>query len=111
MDFHPAVTKAMSRLLYKVLTPKIVDSIATTLYIPLLTPLLKETKAAYDALQYHMLDVVAEARAWVADGKKTEINAALLKNLVEANSEEAITDDEFLSNTLVFPIFFVVVGN
>ncbi|KAF9053802.1 cytochrome P450 [Hymenopellis radicata] len=105
MDFHTAVTKAMSRLVYKVLTPKIVDTISNTFYIPFLTPLLKETKAAYDALQYHMLDVIAGARTWVADGKKADMEAALLRNLVEANSmsfAETLTDDEFLSNTLAF---------
>ncbi len=83
------------------------------MHLPFVSPALKETRESFEALKFHMLDVISLARAWVASGKAVDMEAALLRNLVEANMfEEAnvnykrLTDDELLSNTLVniFPI-------
>lgn len=104
MAFQPAVTTALSRLLYKVLTPNIAFTVSQNIYIPFVTPLLRETTASFDALRYHMLEVISMARAWVAEGKTFQMDAALLRNLVDANMYEEgrhITDDELLSNSLV----------
>ncbi len=58
----------------------------------------------------HMLEVVSSARAWILDNKGAtkdgKMDAALLRNLVEANLAEGsdyrgLTDDELLSNTFV----------
>ncbi|KAK0458736.1 cytochrome P450 [Desarmillaria tabescens] len=69
----------------------------------------RKRRDSFEALKFHMLDVISLARAWVASGKAADMDAALLRNMVEANmSEEAdlnykrLTDDELLSNTLTF---------
>lgn len=53
-----------------------------------------------------MLDVVSLARAWVSGGKAAEMDAALLRNLVEANMAQeghfrSLSDEELLSNMFV----------
>ena len=55
-----------------------------------------------------MLDVIGLARDWIAGGKVTSMDAALLRNLVEANmlndnGKRHLSDDELLSNIFVRP--------
>ncbi|KAK0192740.1 cytochrome P450, partial [Armillaria mellea] len=107
--FRPAVTSAISHLIPKVLTPDFIYDFSDWVHLPFVSPVLKETRESFEALKFHMLDVISLARAWVASGKAADMDAALLRNLVEANMfEEAdfnykrLTDDELLSNTLTF---------
>ncbi|KAK0220202.1 cytochrome P450 [Armillaria fumosa] len=107
--FRPAVTSAISHLIPKVLTPDFIYDFSDWVHLPFVSPALKETRESFEALKFHMLDVISLARAWVASGKAVDMDAALLRNLVEANMfEEAdfnhkrLTDDELLSNTLTF---------
>ncbi|KAK0203616.1 cytochrome P450 [Desarmillaria ectypa] len=106
--FRPAVTSAVSHLIPKVLIPDFIYAFFDWLYLPLISPALKETRESFEALKFHMLDVISLARAWVASGKAADMDAALLRNLVEANMFEEVdfnykrlTDDELLSNTMV----------
>lgn len=50
-----------------------------------------------------MLEVISLARAWIAEGKSTSMDAGLLHNLVEANmfDDGQLSDDELLSDTFV----------
>jgi len=53
-----------------------------------------------------MLDLISLARAWVSEGKASLTDAALLRNLVEANmtpedDSRCLTDDDLLSDTFV----------
>ncbi|KAK0495923.1 cytochrome P450 [Armillaria luteobubalina] len=107
--FRPALTSAISHLIPKVLTPDFIYEFSNWMHLPFVSPALKETRESFEALKFHMLDVISLARAWVASGKAADMDAALLRNLVEANMfEEAdfnykrLTDDELLSNTLTF---------
>ncbi|KAK0237992.1 cytochrome P450 [Armillaria nabsnona] len=107
--FRPAVTSAISHLIPKVLTPNFIYDFSDWVHLPFVSPALKETRESFEALKFHMLDVISLARAWVTSGKAADMDAALLRNLVEANMfEEAdfnykrLTDDELLSNTLTF---------
>ncbi|KAG5654439.1 hypothetical protein H0H81_002628 [Sphagnurus paluster] len=60
-----------------------------------------------------MLEVISNARAWIAEGKRTVMDSALLRNLVEANMNEGawdgkhLTDDELLSDTFVNIVQFL----
>ena len=53
-----------------------------------------------------MLEFMSTARAWVLGGKSSELGAALVRTLVEANmaqegDSKALTDDELISNSFV----------
>ncbi|KAJ6564019.1 cytochrome P450 [Mycena capillaripes] len=106
--FSPAVITAMDNLIAKVLTPNWAYAFSRRVHIPYLSSVLKETHESFDALRLHMLDLVSEARLWVSGGKTVSMDAALLRNLVEANMDQEsrndrrkLTDEELLSNTFV----------
>lgn len=75
--------------------------------------MLNNTRECFEALRLHMVEIVSQARAWIAGGKTTVMDAALLRNLVEANMMEDgdardrhLTDDELLSDTFVSRDYF-----
>lgn len=93
-------------LFIKILTPNWIYALSGYIQIPYVSPALRHTREAFEELRHHMLDVVSSARAWVAGGKAETMDAALLKNLVEANMAQEgdykrLTDEELLSNTFV----------
>jgi hypothetical protein len=97
----------------KVLVPGWATRLAQVVYVPFVSSHLVETEESFDSLKMHMLDVVSLARAWIAGGKKTQMDAGLLRNLVEANMENEgggarhLSDDELLSDTFVSPYGFL----
>ncbi|KAF5379088.1 hypothetical protein D9615_005915 [Tricholomella constricta] len=104
--FRPAVTATLHHVITKAVTPTWLSNLSDRLYLPLITPLLNEARGSFDALRLHMLEVISLARAWIAGGKASNMDAALLRNLVEANMShndngKHLTDDELLSNTFV----------
>ncbi|KAF5379057.1 hypothetical protein D9615_005999 [Tricholomella constricta] len=107
MAFRPAVTATLHHVITKAVTPTWLFNLSDRLYLPLITPLLNEARGSFDALRLHMLEVISLARAWIAGGKTSNMDAALLRNLVEANMShndngKHLTDDELLSNTFTF---------
>ncbi|KAF4564500.1 hypothetical protein EYR40_010663 [Pleurotus pulmonarius] len=111
MAFQPAVASAIHHTIVKILTPDFLYSLCSQINIPFISPLLRETTTSFEALRMHMLEVVSSARAWILDNKGAtkdgKMDAALLRNLVEANLAEGsdyrgLTDDELLSNTFTF---------
>ncbi|KAJ8693930.1 hypothetical protein PTI98_008872 [Pleurotus ostreatus] len=111
MAFQPAVASAIHHTIVKILTPDFLYSLCSKINIPFISPVLRETTASFEALRMHMLEVVSSARAWILDNKggpkDGKMDAALLRNLVEANLAEGsdyrgLTDDELLSNTFTF---------
>ncbi|KAJ7108701.1 cytochrome P450 [Mycena epipterygia] len=112
MAFRPAVFSAFEHLFTKVLTPEWLYALSERIYIPFIGPIVKDTKDAYEAMKLHMLDLVSLSRAWVVEGKVSNMDAGLLRNLVEANmtqededsvhSHKSLTDDELLSNSFAF---------
>ncbi|KAK0472716.1 hypothetical protein IW261DRAFT_729326 [Armillaria novae-zelandiae] len=99
----------MSHLLPKVLTPDFIRDFSDWVHLPFVSSALKKTRESFEALTSHMLDVISLARACVASGKAADMDAALLRNLVEANmfeetdfNHKRLTDNELLSNTLTF---------
>lgn len=112
LAFRVAVITAMDSLIAKVLTPEWAYYAFSPrrVRIPYLSAVLAETRESFDALRLHMLDLISQARGWVAGGKATSMDAALLRNLVEANMDQEdgdvvgqrrLTDEEVLSNTFV----------
>ncbi|PPQ74914.1 hypothetical protein CVT24_003024 [Panaeolus cyanescens] len=63
LTFSQAVTVTISKLLFKILTPPIVQRLSKAIYIPWLTPAIEETTNAFESLRAHLLDVVGSARA------------------------------------------------
>lgn len=103
--FRPAVTSAMDRLFAHMVTPRWLGRAATSVDVPVLSAALRETKDDFDILHGHMVELMSLARAWVAGGKSGQMDAALLRTLVEANMAEGsgkgLSDDELMSNIFV----------
>ncbi|KAJ6487752.1 cytochrome P450 [Mycena sanguinolenta] len=114
MAFRPAVFAAVDHLFTKVLTPEWLYALAERIYIPVIGRIVRDTNHAYEALRLQIFDLVALSRAWVVAGKNSDMDAGLLRNLVEANmatqedegvtahSYKSLTDDELLSNSFNF---------
>jgi hypothetical protein len=104
LAFKTAIDTTLDFLLWKSLTPTWVYDLSGYVYMPYITPVLDKTSNAFEALRDHMLEMISLARAWVAGGKTTSMDAALLCNLVEANmfhDGTHLSDDEILSDTFV----------
>ena len=88
------------------LTPKRLLETLIKSHVPFLSPLFQGIAVAFEDLKSHMLDMVSEARAWAITGGSGRSNAALLRNLVEANLKQegdtkGLSDEELLSNVFV----------
>ncbi|KAJ7820996.1 cytochrome P450 [Mycena olivaceomarginata] len=111
MAFGPAVFAAVDHLFPKALTPKWLSALSERVYIPVIGRIVRDTNHAYEALKLHMVELVSLSRAWVVEGKVSNMDAGLLRNLVEANMAtqedegaapapyKSLTDDELFSNT------------
>jgi hypothetical protein len=115
MAFKPAITTALRLLLLKALTPTWVYGLSGYIHLPYITPILDKTSSSFEAVGGHMLEIISLARAWIADGKTTSLDAGLLRNLVEANMSHDValdkgrhlSDDELMSDTFVgLPVLF-----
>ncbi|KAJ6472655.1 cytochrome P450 [Mycena vulgaris] len=109
LAFRAAVSIALSHLFTRVLAPKWLHALSARVRLPLVGAALAETRDSFDALRAHMVDLISLSRAWVIGGKVSNMDAGLLRNLVEANMTQAddvhhkkLTDDELLSNIFTF---------
>ncbi|KAJ7468039.1 cytochrome P450 [Mycena latifolia] len=107
--FRPALSKALRHLMTFALTPSWIYALSARVHLPLVGHVLTDARDSFDALQAHMMDFISLARAWVVGGKISHMDAGLLRNLVEANMNEAgdvhhkkLTDQELLSDVFVF---------
>ncbi|KAJ7918480.1 cytochrome P450 [Mycena leptocephala] len=107
--FRAAVSTALAHLFFKALVPKWIQALSTRVRLPFLGPVLTETRESFEALRLHMVELVSLSRAWVVGGKTSNMDAGLLRNLVEANMTQdddvhhkKLTDDELLSNIFTF---------
>jgi hypothetical protein len=122
MDFSKALRTTVHYLFLKSLTPTCIHALSEKIYIPWLSPALRNTTFAFESLRNHMLEIVSDARAVRNVGAKAymasqgatrsrEIIPGLLTNLVGANmafgednlaeKSKTLTDGELLSNTFV----------
>ncbi|KAF8162407.1 hypothetical protein K438DRAFT_2025431 [Mycena galopus ATCC 62051] len=85
LSFRKAVTGAISHVLVQALTPKWIHALSERVHLSLLGSVLKETR------------LVSLSRAWVVGGKASNMDAGLLRNLVEANMVE---DDDITHKKL-----------
>ncbi|KAF7319130.1 F-box domain-containing protein [Mycena chlorophos] len=113
LTFRQALFLASAYGSVKVLTPSWLYTLSEHVYVPLAGRLIRDTQTAFEALRVHMLELVGMARAWVIEGKIDAGDAALLRNLVEANmdvsegdvhkaGDNALTESELLSNSFIF---------
>ncbi|KAJ6557995.1 hypothetical protein B0H19DRAFT_125321 [Mycena capillaripes] len=107
--FRSAISTTLDRLFFKVLTPTWIETLSLRMHIPFLGPLITTTRDPFEALRQHMVELTLLSRAWVVGGKISNMDAGLLRNLVDANMTQAddlhhkkLTDDELLLNIFVF---------
>jgi hypothetical protein len=108
LAFKPAIITTIQLLLLKAITPTWIYGLSAHIYLPFITPILDKTSTSFDAVRSHMVEIISTARAWIADGKTTSLDAGLLRNLVEANSSHDVSsnkgklsDDELMSDMFV----------
>ncbi|KAJ7634640.1 cytochrome P450 [Roridomyces roridus] len=98
----------VSNLAIKALTPKWLFALSSRVHLPVVSKILSHTNGIYAAVRVHMLDLVSDSRAWVVGRKASQMDAGLLRYLVEANMAEskhrALSDDELLANIFVLLI-------
>ncbi|KAJ7468042.1 cytochrome P450 [Mycena latifolia] len=109
VSFRPALSKVLGHLTTMGLTPHWIYALSARVSLPLIGPILTDARESFDALRAHMLDYISLARAWVVGGRVSNMDAGLLRNLVEANMTEAgdvhdknLTDEELLSDVFIF---------
>jgi hypothetical protein len=105
----------LDALFVRALTPRWFYNLSQKIYLPFLSLRLKKIYHAYDDLKLHILELISTARAWVLGSKPSELDAALLRNLVEANmaqegDSKALTDHEIISNIFVREIYSLFYG-
>jgi hypothetical protein len=92
MGFGAAVESTIKHLLTKALAPEWLYALSARVELPLIGPALTETRKSFEAVKMHMMDLISLSRAWVVGGKASNMDAALLRNLVEANMMQAEDD-------------------
>ncbi|KAK7439367.1 hypothetical protein VKT23_017591 [Stygiomarasmius scandens] len=107
LPFEEALSTSTSHLIPRSITPNWLIDIAEKVQIPKISSKLTMIRKGFNDIEFHMLDLVALARTWMESTHKDGIpDAALLRNLVEANSAEEgtkrLNDGELLSNAFMF---------
>ncbi|KAH7925420.1 cytochrome P450 [Leucogyrophana mollusca] len=108
LTFRSAVMNSVENVIFYVLTPTWFNRLLSFVKVPYLSARAHITQQGFEELKSHMLDLVSSARAEVAEGKISGASdAALLRNLVEANMTQEgdykrLTDGELLSNIFTF---------
>jgi hypothetical protein len=110
LSFQAALQGALDALLFRNLSYYPLMRLIFRLPIPSLQRKLHQMTEAYDELKLYMLEMISSARSSFAGGPPTgTVDAALLRNLVEANSKQegehkSLTDDELVADVFVsFP--------
>ncbi|KIJ62164.1 hypothetical protein HYDPIDRAFT_182927 [Hydnomerulius pinastri MD-312] len=108
LTFRSAVMNSVDNVIFRILTPNWFSTLSSFIKVPYLSSRVLLTQHSFEDLQRHMMDLVASARADIASGKPPSASdAALLRNLVEANMSQdgdykRLTDGELLSNIFTF---------
>jgi hypothetical protein len=92
MGFRAAVMSAIDHLLTKALAPEWIYALSARVELPFIGPALTETRKSFEAVKLHMMDLISLSRAWVVGGKVSNMDAALLRTLVDANMMQAEDD-------------------
>ena len=100
----------MEGLILRFATPEWFYKFSQMVYLPYFSENLKRTYQAFDDLKHHILELVSTARAWASGDRTKVLDAALVRNLVEANMDQggnskSLTDNELLSNAFVSTCF------
>jgi hypothetical protein len=101
-----ALHMTLDGLIARNLIPKWFRKLSQKIYIPFFSMYLGKIELAIHELRLHSLELVSAAREWVGGEKASNIDAALLRNLVEANMAQdgdsrRLTEGELLSNIFV----------
>ena len=107
-SYATAVLAAIDNLVPQVLIPRWLYKLAKQVHIPYLGPFVNETQESFDTLRHHIHELINVNRAWATGDKAAATDAALIRNLVEANLaqeddalQKRLTDEELISNTFV----------
>jgi hypothetical protein len=108
ISYGSAVLAAMDNLIPQVLIPHWLAALVKHVHIPYVGPFVNETRESFETLRHHMYDLITATRTWASGDKTAAMDAALVRNLVEANLaqedddlQKRLTDEELLSNTFV----------
>ncbi|KAF8650924.1 hypothetical protein AX16_005022 [Volvariella volvacea WC 439] len=106
LSFREAVTGSVRSLPVLAMAPEWLYPVARAVRIPFFSPLLQGATDCFDGMRLHMLELISVARTWVAGGRTSQLDAALLANLVEANmaqeGNKTLSDEELLSDVFAF---------
>ena len=107
ISYAAAVLAAIDNSVPQVLIPRWLFKLAKQIHIPYLGPFVNETQESFDTLRHHIHELI-NVRAWATGDKGVATDAALIRNLVEANLaqeddalQKRLTDEELISNTFV----------
>ena len=108
ISYAAAVLAAIDNLVPQVLIPRWLYKLAKQVHIPYLGPFVNETQESFDTLRHQIQELITVNRAWATGDKAAATDAALIRNLVEANLaqeddalQKCLTDEELISNTFV----------
>jgi hypothetical protein len=106
LSMPSALHITLDGLLARTLVPKWFKKLSQTIYIPFFSAYLERVDLAIHELKLHFLELVSAAREWVVGDKTSKIDAALVRNLVEANMTQegdsrGLTEGELLSDIFV----------
>jgi hypothetical protein len=116
LSLHTSLAIVIDSILLRYLTPSLLVTVACTFPIPFISKRVRKTEKGFEELRQYILEMISSARDSVATGRGGTItNAALLKNLVEANMKgdgehKSMTDQELLADVFVcvhVPVFLV----
>jgi hypothetical protein len=101
-----ALHLTLDGLFVHIITPKFLHEWVECLHIPYWSSQLKATNGAMRELKLHLLEILSSARTWLLGDQTTQSDAALMRNLIEANTAQegdakSLTDDELLSDVFV----------
>ncbi|EGO26311.1 hypothetical protein SERLADRAFT_360657 [Serpula lacrymans var. lacrymans S7.9] len=107
LTLRSAVITAVENFFFRMLTPDWFPAISSIVKVPFLSARVHATQQAFEELGRYMLELVSSARASVVEGRSSASSAALLHNLVEANTSpeggsKCLSDGELLSNIFSF---------
>jgi hypothetical protein len=109
--FEESLQVVIENILFRYLMPSFVPKLDAYIPIPKFSKRVRDCETGFKELGLHTLDMISATRNAIAAGQMaTGANAALLRNLVEANMKQegdhkSLTDQELLADCFVRLLF------
>jgi hypothetical protein len=114
LSLHTSFSIVIDSILFRSVTPSLLVTIASNFPIPFLSERVRKMEKRFEELRLYILGMIDSARDSIAAERSSAVvNAALLKNLVEANMKDeehkSLTDQELLADVFVCVDLFPLV--